>query len=194
MGEYTMVGWFQKMFVGSVLATSAAAPINEKQTNQDADKIIQKIDSQLKEKKADKVRQSFTQNGLELASSELKSIDAVNQANTNLVILAHELAHAEFQKNSGKSDLPGNLLSPEDQLLLRMADEMNSFVKQAKYENKTPKEALKNFDENFSKSYLDKYSKDIYASNSFWNSATYRHARAQNMDIEQQSQISILKI
>ena len=54
-----MVGWFQKMFVGSVLAASTAAPMNAEQVNQDTDKTIpteQVTNQQRKENNSDSPR------------------------------------------------------------------------------------------------------------------------------------------
>lgn len=152
--------------------------------------LLEAKDLGLNDKKTNFIKQYASERGLEAAIDLKKTIEKVNQANTDCSVILHELEHGATALVKEKATLPSSLLSPQDYMLFCMADEINSFCKGDALNGLTPHEVVKNFRLNYEETYIERFSKIIGNDNSYWNSETYRHSFAQNMEISRGQKIT----
>lgn len=159
------------------------------ETLEDVQNILATTDNSLSKKGRQDINRSASSTGLKSAISFKQSIENINRENTSHHVIVHELEHGETAKIGERATLPGSLLSPQDNLLFDMADELNSHCKEGKLTGKSPQDVIDEFRRTKEANYLNCYSRDIAQSNSFWHSETYRHAYAQNLDLTSSQQI-----
>lgn len=152
--------------------------------------LLEAKDLGLNDKKTNFIKQYASEIGLQAAIALKKTIEKVNQANTDCSVILHELEHGATALVKEKATLPSSLLSPQDYMLFCMADEINSFCKGDALNGLTPDEVVKNFRLNYEETYIERFSKNIGNDNSYWNSETYRHSFAQNMEISRGQKIT----
>ncbi len=152
--------------------------------------VLSSAETVLSKKNMQNVRRTAFETGLEAAADFLRSIDNINSENTSSHVVTHELEHGQTALIKEKALLPSSLLSPQDYLLFSMADELNSFCKEGQITGKKPQQVIDEFRQIHQGGYLQRNSEAIFDSHSYWNSETYKHAYAQNLDLKNASQIT----
>lgn len=160
------------------------------ETLKEVQSVLSSAETVLSRKNLQNVRRTAFETGLEAAADFVRSIEDVNRENTSPHVVTHELEHGQTALIKEKALLPSSLLSPQDYLLFGMADELNSFCKEGKTTGKTPQQVIDEFRRIHQGGYLERNSDAIFNRHSYWNSETYRHSYAQNLDLKAVRQIA----
>ncbi len=152
--------------------------------------VLSSAETVLSKKNMQNVRRAASETGLEAAADFSQSIENVNRENTSPHVVTHELEHGQTAFVKEKALLPSSLLSPQDYLLFSMADELNSFCKEGEMMGKTPQQVIDEFRRIHQGGYLQRNSEAVFNSFSYWNSETYKHSYAQNLDLKAALQIT----
>lgn len=141
---------------------------------------------------AAKIKHAMQVSGLEEACDIFQAVARENTRNTSIQIIKHELEHAKSDAVKKKSETLNYLCSPQDYMLLCIADEMNSYIKGDRAADikhgADIQQVMQDFMKERSSIYLEHYAHGIL-DDSFWYGTTHDRMVAQQLNIKYENGI-----